>query len=201
MTLALSVWLGAVAISTGCYTMSREPPRDTESRRALRTLKRYLRAPARFDIEQIPLSAPGWRLFKLLDLDTFHQDRSYLVVRVNGPVVTGDPLVQLSLIYRSLEVVRPAPLASPEDLSWIAVALLGEGDSLIDQSTYQRIEPMFARDQLAPPRLVSRDDTTLLVFWATEDRGRAMHRYELHISADYTITNSMTMPLLLEREQ
>lgn len=178
---------------------AQEPPRNVESRRALRALKRHLRATypfAKFYIRQLPLSAPGWTLFAGENQDVRHGRVHYWVVRADGSVVTEDPRAELSRAYRSLEAVRPAPLASPEDLAWLAVALLLENRRLLDQRRYQQLSGLFEGDALAPPQLVRQGDGATLVFWVSVGHGLHMDRYELQISADYEVTISMTSPQL-----
>jgi hypothetical protein len=202
--LALGVWLSAAAMTAGCYMMNGDAPQDAESKRALRALKRHLRASlpgAKFFIEQLPVSVPGWTLFAGEDQDVRHGSLCYWVVRANGSVVTEEPLAELSRAYRSLEAVRPAPLASPEDLSWIAVALLDRDQQLLDRRRHQQLRGLYDSDELAPPQLMRHGDWATLVFWVTVGRGRQWGRYELQISADYQVTVSVTSPQLPQRDR
>ncbi|MCY1009096.1 hypothetical protein OV079_26745 [Nannocystis pusilla] len=152
--LALGAWLSAAASTAGCYTMSVNPPRDSESKRALRVLKRHLRARlpgAKFYLKQLRLSAPGWTVFAGEDREVRHGGLRYWVVRADARVVTGEPLVELSHAYRSLEAAGPDPSASPEDLAWIAVALLSRDTELLDPRDYLQIRALYEGDELAPP--------------------------------------------------
>ncbi|WAS96043.1 hypothetical protein [Nannocystis punicea] len=199
--LALGAWLGVAPSMAGCYTMSVNPPRDAESKRALRVLKRHLRASwpgTKFYLKQLRVSAPGWTVFAGEQQDVRHGSLRYWVVRADASVVTGEPLVELSRAYRSLEAVRPDPSASPEDLSWIAVALLSRDQQLLDQRSYhglsQHLNELYDGDDVAPPKLVRRGDAATLVFWVTVGHGLGVSRYELQISADYEVTVSVTSP-------
>ncbi|WP_434418939.1 hypothetical protein [Nannocystis pusilla] len=200
--LALGAWLSAAASTAGCYTMSADPPRDAESRRALRVLKRHLRASrpgAKFYLEQLRLSAPGWTVFAGEDQDVRHGSLRYWVVRADASVVTGEPLVELSHAYRSLAAVGANPSASPEDLAWLAVALLSRDTALLDPRDYPRIRALYEGDELAPPELVRQDGAATLVFWVNVGRGWSPSRYELQISADYKVTVSVTSPQLRQK--
>lgn len=203
LVLTLVAWLIAAAITPGCYSMSVNPPRDAESKRALRVLKRHLAASlpfAKFSIEQLPTSTPGWTLFVSEDPDVRHGPLNYWVVRADKRVVTEDPLAELAHAYRSLEAARPEPLASPDDLAWIAVALLDNDTRLYDQRIHQQLSvagpgsawrTLYERYELAPPQLTRQADAASLVFWVyTAGRGMDLSRYELQISADYEVTVS-----------
>jgi hypothetical protein len=203
--LALAAWLSAAAITAGCYTVSQEPPRDAESKRALGALKRHLRATlpfAKFDIREVPISAPGWTLFAGTDPEVWHSDVTYWVVRARRGVVTGEPLAELSLAYRSLEALGPEPLASTEDLSWLAVGLLARDKGLFDQRTFDKLRyagpgswwrDLYDAYEPALPQLVRQGDAALLVFWVYPmGRGASLSRYELLISADYEVTVSVS---------
>lgn len=197
--LALGAWLSVAASTGGCYRMSVDPPRDAESKRALRALKRHLRATlpgAKFYLKQLPESAPGWTVFAGEERDVRHGSLHYWVVRADASVVTEEPLAELSRAYRSLEAVRPDPMASPEDLSWIAVALLLRDQRLIDQRRYQQLSALYEGDKFAPPKLVRQGSAATLVFWVTVGHGLSLNRYELQISADYEVTVSVTSPQL-----
>ncbi|MCY1071101.1 hypothetical protein OV090_40540 [Nannocystis sp. RBIL2] len=201
--LALGAWLSAAASTAGCYTMSVDPPRDAESKRAVRVLKRHLRARlpgAKFYLEQLRVSAPGWTVFAGEDREVRHGGLQYWVVRADASVVTGEPLVELSHAYRSLEAVGPDPSASPEDLAWLAVALLSRDVKLLDQRDYPRISALYEGDELAPPKLVRQGGAATLVFWVNVGRGWSPSRYELQISADYEVTVSVTSPQLRQKE-
>lgn len=201
--LALGAWLSAAASTAGCYTMSVDPPRDAESRRALRVLKRHLRASrpgAKFYLKQLRLSAPGWTVFEGENQDVRHGSLRYWVVRADARVVTGEPLVELSHAYRSLAAVGPDPSASPEDLAWLAVALLARDTALLDPRDYPRIRALYEGDELAPPKLVRQGGAATLLFWVNVGRGWSPSRYELQISADYEVTVSVTSPQLRQRE-
>lgn len=200
--LALSAWLSAAASTAGCYTMSVEPPRDAESKRALRVLKRHLRARlpgAKFYLKQLRLSTPGWTVFAGEDREVRHGGLQYWVVRADARVVTGEPLVALSHAYRSLDALGPDPSASPEDLAWLAVALLSRDTVLLDRRHYPRISALFEGDELALPRLVRQGGAATLVFWVNVGRGWSPSRYELQISADYGVTVSVTSPQLRQK--
>lgn len=193
----LGAWLSAAVITPGCYRTSADPPRDSESKRALRVLKRHLTADlpfARFYLRQLPFTAPGYTLFAGEDRSVRHGRVSYWVVRDDAGVVTGDPLAELSHAYRSLEAARPEPSASPEELAWLAVALLERDVRLFDQRDYDQLSERYDIGELAPPQLVRQDDDTArLVFWVyTAGRGMGMNRYELRISADHDVTVSMS---------
>jgi hypothetical protein len=207
--LLLGVWLSAAAIMPGCYRMSVDPPRDSDSKRALRVLKRHLTADlplARFYLRQLPFTAPGYTLFAGENRSVRHGWVNYWVVRDDGGVVTTDPLAELSHAYRSLEAAGPEPMASPEELAWLAVALLERDTLLFDQQDYDGFTQRYDVGELAPPQLVGQGDAVLLVFWVyTAGRGMGMNRYELRISADYEVTVSMgpQVPIghfLIERE-
>lgn len=191
----LGAWLSAAASTSGCYRMSVDPPRDTDSKRALRVLKRHLSVTlpfARFYLKQLPFSAPGYTLFAGEDRSVRHGHVSYWVVRDEGRVVTTDPLAELSHAYRSLGAARPEPQASPEELAWLAVALLERNTLLFDQRDHQQFTERYDVGELAPPQLMRQGDATLLVFWVyTAGRGMSMNRYELQISADYEVSVSM----------
>lgn len=191
----LGAWLSAAAITTGCYRMSVDPPRDSESKRALRVLKRHLTASlpfGRFYLKQLPFTAPGYTLFAGEDRSVRHGSVRYWVVREDAGVVTTDPLAELAHAYQSLHATRPEPLASPEELAWLAVALLERDTELFDQRDYQQFTERYDVAELAPPQLVRQDDGALLVFWVyTAGRGMGMNRYELRISADHDVMVSM----------
>jgi hypothetical protein len=122
--------------------MHADPPRDAESRRALRALKWHLRASfpgAKFSIEKLPVSAPGWTLFASDDRDV-RPRRPALLGRARGRG-RGDEEPLAELVPRLPEPRGRGTCAAgePEALSWIAVALLDRDQQLLDQRRYQQI--------------------------------------------------------------